>query len=555
MISAGVRVFFWGMAAGALALLASCAKVGVPPGGPEDKTSPSVVASFPESNSVGVPRRMTARLEFSESVNRASVEAALFLSPDPRQRLRYRWQGRILELVYLDSLDDDRTYVISVGSQAKDLRGNPAAETFTIAFSTGSQIDRGSIRGWIGDFETPQAVALWAYRMDEETPPDPLTRASDYGVQASGDGTFRFDYLKTGTYRVFAVQDRNRDGLWTPPGEPIGIPPWDVNVTDSTVPWLSFQLSRQDTVPARIRTARSVHDGLIAVRTNREIASLAGAFVGAESDTMWIRDAYADTSGADSWQLFAERALTDGIWMLAANGCDPLGDAWQDTASFEVRARPDSTRPRILRAIPAPGVPARAVPDSVWIEFSEPVTYRADSLARFAIAVGDSDTVAVAMTQSTPRGLSLHPVSPLPDGIRCRALLPGWAIQDDSGNATSDSVLELDFSAWAPDSLGTLVGRAESAGNGDLLLRILTVRERAEVVRVVADEDGAFRVSRLPATKYLLEAILDRDRSGEFSHGRVRPFEASEPFWSSSDTVTIRARWEYETVISWPETP
>jgi len=555
MISAGVRVFLWGMAAGVLALLTSCAKVGVPPGGPEDKTGPAVVASVPQSNSVGVPRRMTARLEFSESVNRASVEAALFLSPDPRQRLRYRWQGRALELVYLDSLDADRTYVISVGSQAKDLRGNPAAETFTIAFSTGSQIDRGSIRGWIGDFETPQAVGLWAYRMNDEAPPHPLLEAADYGVQASEDGTFRFEYLKTGTYRVFAVQDRNRDGLWTPPGEPIGIPPWDVSVTDSTVPWLSFQLSRQDTMPARIRTARSVHDGLIAVRANREIASLAGAFIGAESDTVTIRDAYADTSGADSWLIFAERALTDGVWELAANGSDPLGDSWQDTASFEVRARPDTSRPRIHRTIPAAGIPARAAPDSVWIEFSEPIAYRVDSLARFAIAVGDSDTIAVAISQPVPRGLTLHPASPLEEGIRCRALLPGWAIQDNFGNTVSDSMLSVEFFAWPTDSLGALVGRAEPASDGDILFRILTVRERMEAARAIADESGEFRVSRLPATQYLLQAILDRDQDGKCSFGKIRPFEFSEPFWISDDTVTIRARWEYETDISWPETP
>ena len=553
MLAAGIRVACRGTAAALLLLLASCAKVGVPPGGPEDKTGPTVTAHYPERDAVNVSRRMTARLEFSEPVNRAAVEAALFLSPDPRQRLRYRWQGRTLELVYLDSLDADRSYVISVGSQAKDLRGNPATETFTIAFSTGSQIDRGSIRGWIGDFETPQAVALWAYRMDEEALPDPVTRASDYGVQASGDGTFRFDYLKTGSYRVFAVHDRNRDGLWTPPGEPIGVPPWDVSVSDSAVPWLSFKLSRQDTVPARIRTARSVHDGLIAVRTNREITSLAGAIVGEESDTVWISDAYADTSGADSWQLFAERALTDGVWMLMANGTDPFGDAWQDTASFEVRARPDTARPCIRSMIPAPGIPARAVPDSVWIEFSEPVAYHADSVLLFAIAVGDSDTVAAAISQPVPRCLSLHPASPLPEGIWCRALLPGWAIQDYFGNPASDSVLVAEFSAWATDSLGTLAGRAADVGEGDILIRVLALRNREAIADTVADAKGEFRLSRLPATNYLLEAIQDRDLSGGFSFGRVRPYEPSEPFWISADTVMIRARWEYETEIIWPD--
>ncbi|MDD5087358.1 MAG: Ig-like domain-containing protein [bacterium] len=554
MVSTGIRGFLWGTLVGMLALLASCAKVGVPPGGPEDKTGPRVAAHYPERDAVDVTRRMTARLEFSEPVNRTAVEAALFLSPDPRQRLRYRWRGRALDLIYLDLLDADRTYVISVGSQAKDLRGNPAAETYTIAFSTGSHIDRGSLRGWIGDFDTPQAVTLWAYRLEDEAVPDPLTETADYGVQASGDGTFRFDYLKIGIYRVFAVQDRNRDGLWTPPGEPIGVPPWDVIVTDSTLPWLSFKLSRQDTMPARIHAIRSVHDGLVAVRMNREIASLDGVFIAEDSDTVRVLDAYADTSGADSWNVFPAHVLGDDLWSLWGSGTDQFNELWQDTDTFEVRARPDTSRPIILNTVPTARTRTRVVPDSLWFEFTKPIAYLADSLGLVVFAVGDSDTVAAAVMQSGPRELSLHPAVPFPEGTRCRAVLPALAIRDDFGNPLGDSTLVVEFAAWATDSLGTLTGRAPRADEGTILIRVLALPDREAVADAVADRiSGSFEMSRLPAAKYVLEVIQDRDRSGGFSYGRVRPYEPAEPFWISPDTVTIRARWEYETDLARPD--
>ena len=542
-------------AALAAALWSSCAKVGAPPGGPEDKTGPSLIEFYPQGNALLVPRRMTARLVFSEPVNRASVEAALFLSPDPRQRVRYRWRGRALQLIFLDSLEAERTYVISVGSQAKDLRGNPAGITNTIAFSTGEHIDRGRIDGWLSGVSSPQAVSLWAYLLAGDSAVNPAGQDADYRLQSGRDGRFRFEYLKAGRYRVFAVEDRNQDGLWNPPGERLGIPPWDVNVTDSTMPWVSFRPAEFDTVPARIHNVRAVNQRRIDVRMNRSVASLAGWVLAESGDSVAVMDAYADTSGRDAWHAFPKEPLAPGLYQLAASGVDIFGKPWEDRDSVEIRERPDTTRPRILETAPRDRSMATRVPDTLAVVFDEPVTVSVDSAQSFRLISGATDTSLMTCLLAAPRVLSFAPSPPLEAAKTYTLLTDARAIRDLSGNAAGDSLLSFSFSILSPDSMGTLIGRIAGDAPAPYVVSVLTLRDRQIAGRATVTGNGKFIIGSLPAGPYLLDVVSDVDRNGDYTFGSVRPLQMSEPFLLLSDTVTIRARWECEQRIDWPPNP
>jgi hypothetical protein len=539
----------------AAALWSSCAKVGAPPGGPEDKTGPSLIEFYPRSNAVSVPRRMTARLVFSEPVNRASVEAALFLSPDPRERVRYRWRGRALDLIFLDSLEDERTYVISVGSQAKDLRGNPAGITNTIAFSTGEHIDRGRIDGWLSGVSAPQAVSLWAYLLAGDSVVNPARQDADYRLQSGRDGRFRFEYLKAGRYRVFAVEDRNQDGRWNPPGERLGIPPWDVNVTDSTMPWVSFRPAEFDTVPARIHKVRAVNQRQIDVRMNRSVASLAGWMQPESGDSVAVMDAYPDTSGRDAWHLFSEEPLAPGLYQLAASGADIFGNPWEGRDTVQVRERPDTTRPHILGTTPRDRSTATRVPDTLTVVFDEPVTVSVDSMPSFRLISGATDTSVMTCVLAEPRVLNFVPSPLLELAKTYTLLLDGRAIRDASGNTAGDSLLSFSFSILSPDSMGTLIGRIAGDAHAPYLVSALTLREGQIAGRATVTGNGEFIIGSLPAGLYFLDVISDMDRNGAYTFGALRPLQMSEPFLLLSDTVTIRARWECEQRIDWPPNP
>jgi hypothetical protein len=550
-----IRILFCAVIGLALTVgIWSCAKMGAPPGGPEDKAGPRVVETFPHADDINVPRRLTAKLVFSKPVNRVSIESSLFLSPDPRQRLRYHWHGRTLELIYLDSLIENRTYVISVGSQAKDLRGNPAGSSYTLAFSTGDKIDRGGIQGWLGDVSTPQAVSLWAYNLQSDSAPDPLRAQADYRIQAATDATFKFEFIRAGRYRVFAVTDRNFDGLWNPPGEMIGIPPWDVTVRDSTMPWMSFRLAQPDTAPAYIKSARGIHSRLVDVKLDRAVATISASFrLGGDSVPML--DALADTSGLDLWHVFTRDSLKPGTWTINARGIDPFGDPWAASDTLDMRARGDTVRPHIFFSDPTIGSRARLVPDSLRIVFDEPIS--SDSLVRaeFRLTSGDSDSVNVTVRMRGARELDFIPIQPFMDGAKYRLRFDGRGVRDFSGNAYADSAAELRFAVYSADSLGSVKGSLSVTSAGRYLVRLLTLTDHRFVTQVPVAGPGGFTLDRLPPKKYLIETIRDVARNDSFFFGRFRPFQFSDPFFTSSDTVTVRARWEYDTQVNWRDNP
>lgn len=533
--------------------LSSCAKMGAPPGGPEDKTGPLLVSNYPEVNAVNVPRSMVARLEFSEPVNRSSVEAALFLSPDPLQRLRYRWRGQILELVYLDELEEDRTYVISVGNQAKDLRGNPTGETFTIAFSTGSRIDRGRVEGWVTDQETPQGVSIWAYVPPTESGIDPSSKSPEYRIQPDETGRFRLGYMRAGAYRVFAIVDRDRNGLWNPSVEPIGLPPWDVSVTDTTVSWVSFKLAIQDTVPPALRSVKEVHPFEIQLRTTAPVDTLSAVFVSQAGDTTHALDEYADVEESDTWHVFTEERLAAGKWLATAAGTSQFGEMWADTESLEVRDRADTTRPKILSSDPPIKGRARNVLPDLTLEYAEPVVLDSTGLADAYLIDPDRDSVTVRFQQQTPRIVHVIPDSAFIPG-NYSLTLNGAAIRDMSGNDFGDSTMELRFGFYTLDSLGSLRIKF-SASSHRYVLDLFAVKghERIETRVITAPTDVVY--ADLPAGKYTLEIIRDINSDSSYTFGRMAPWQFSEPYIVPPDTISIRAKWEQEISVTWPESP
>ena len=62
--------------------LFNCAKQVRPSGGPEDKISPEIVKVTPENKATLVPLNQRIEFEFNESMNRKSLEKAIFITPE-----------------------------------------------------------------------------------------------------------------------------------------------------------------------------------------------------------------------------------------------------------------------------------------------------------------------------------------------------------------------------------------------------------------------------------------------------------------------------------------
>ena len=145
----------------ALIFFVGCARQMAPPGGPADTIAPYVTQTHPANDSVGVGVETVIHIQFSEKMDRRSVEDAIFISPQSAQLPKFRWKNDGLEIRFLDGLRKDRTYVVTVGQASVDEWRNRMLASHTFRFSTGAVVNQGELWGrvvWLKE-QTGQAVA------------------------------------------------------------------------------------------------------------------------------------------------------------------------------------------------------------------------------------------------------------------------------------------------------------------------------------------------------------------------------------------------------------
>ena len=237
-----------------VALLLGCAKVGPPTGGPVDKEPPRILSHYPESDALEVARDTEVEIVFSEPMNREQTEAALFTSPVGP--LQLSWHGPRLRIFM--PLAEERTYVLTVGTGARDLRGNALTKSFTLAFATGSQLDQGLVRGRVYQDHQPVAGAhVWAYDLGTFSGEVGLDEPS-YQTQSGADGGYEFVRLAPGHYRVLAFRDANRNAL-PDADEWLALPASSVEVGEEEVLAGDLALVRRQMPAPVLKRIQAVH--------------------------------------------------------------------------------------------------------------------------------------------------------------------------------------------------------------------------------------------------------------------------------------------------------
>ena len=258
----------------ALLITFSCARQGAPPGGPVDKIPPLIVGSIPPTQSVNVLLDTDIEIMFSEGINKANIADAIFITPYPGEDVKFKVKGKKLRIELPEVLKPNRTYVFTIGTDVKDLRNNRLQQAFTLAFATGPQIDNNTISGKVYGKDKVEGVLVWAYDLSLNPSPNPQDDPAEYITQCGATGDYELSYLAQGTYRLFAVQDKERDFLYDSEYDALGIANRDVTVS-SIVPDVEnciFRITIEDTTRPMLDSASPPDRNHLDVRFSESMA-------------------------------------------------------------------------------------------------------------------------------------------------------------------------------------------------------------------------------------------------------------------------------------------
>ncbi|MBN1894395.1 Ig-like domain-containing protein [bacterium] len=544
----------------ALAMGFNCAKEGFPPGGPEDRSPPEVLATVPGNGALKVDLHTQVEILFSERVQPGSAESAVFISPYPGGDVRYQWRGSRLKIRFPEPLRKDRTYVVNIGTGLKDYRQNLMKKGFTLAFSTGTVLDRGRMSGQVFGQGQMQGVDVWAYGIPDSPDPDPSGLAPEYRVQCDAQGRFEFLHMAPGLYRVFAVRDRISDRIYRPMEDEIGITWRDILVPASDSAGVSgvlFRLGLEDTLAFSLAGISPVHRSMISVQFNDAVEPWTPAdrnplalFRREDGAALGVRAVLLDARNANRILVLTEEQIPgaeygmrwDSLYGRSGNAPDSASqNAW-----FTAVADRDSTGPALLEAVPRQKDRDVAPHAEIQMLFSEPMDTSLFAKG-FSLSDTSGNTVSGSFQWEYLARASFMPVPDLLGKTQYRVRLDSAFVRDVSGNAGPDSV--YGFTTVNPDTFsevsGVISDSAAYAGRIHIRARKTGGQEVLEYDAVIAGP-GPYRIEKMLPGRYVLECFRDQDGNGRFSPGRPHPFEPSERFAVYQDTLAIRSRWPNE---------
>ncbi len=541
---------------GLFILFISCASEAPPPGGAEDKTPPRIVETQPKPDTVGVSTTTEIVFRFSEYLNRRSVAPAIFISPYISTEYEVDVSRSTVTIDFADPLQDSTTYIITLGTGIADLRGNRLSQSYQLAFSTGTEIDRGIMQGRIFRPETKEGnVTVIAYRKAEVRLDSLLRRRPDYISNPGPEGMFQFSSMQPGEYFFLAIGDQNRNYLYDP-GEQTGIPSdtfWTVtdSVATSSLRMKMFQYPADSLVLTTVsqknrhqltagfnRAPQQHPDEHNFVFVDQQNDTLLPAAVSqGEEPSEYYLEQYQLIP--DSSYLFLARDLTDTFGLPFGTQRDRRDIALSDTEDTLSLDPPSISIQDSATEVPQSGEfvvqYARAIqplpPDSILL-------------------IENIDTSYYDIIWRDDRTLVAFPDSLWPASQWLEWTLIDSLVRDLRDSTYSDSLTSGSFQFESGTRYGSVTGQVEAPEAWTPgLIRVrahLGDPERDYQTRV--NNQFRYEFKRLLPGTYWLEAYYDADSSATYTMGRPLPFVPSEKFIIFQDSIDVRSRWETSAV-------
>ena len=197
-----------------------CATVGKPTGGDKDTIPPLVKYMSPPQKTTYFSAKKI-EVEFDEYIQIKNLDKELVISPPVEDKPEVRIKGKgIYFNIDRDNLLDSTTYTYNFGHAIVDLNeSNPL--DFLYVFSTGPVVDSFSLSGkLLSAFNlTPSKESFWVMLYKNPDDSVPYKEKPLYTGRSNEEGIFEINYIKPGTYRLFALKDKNFNFIYDQPGE------------------------------------------------------------------------------------------------------------------------------------------------------------------------------------------------------------------------------------------------------------------------------------------------------------------------------------------------
>ncbi|MCR5589889.1 MAG: Ig-like domain-containing protein [Bacteroidales bacterium] len=522
-----------------VAAIAGCAKQGYPSGGPKDEQPPKAVGTKPANESRNFDARQFS-ISFDEYITVKDPDNNVLVSPPMREKPEYITKGKRLVVKLNDTLQPDATYLFQFKGAIVDYNEGNVMPSFEYVFSTGERMDTMMLAGRVlaarDGKPWKETVTVMAYKAENgmlraEDDTIALSRQPDYITRCDRDGVFAFHYIPAGSYRLVAVEDKNRD-LRVGLGESAAWEHTLVQASDSidSTNVTLLRLSAPDRNEQRVVKAEFTSRGRVSIATMLPM----------KNPTL--------TGDSMEWRL-NERRDTMMVWFRNAK-CDStvlvLNDgALQDTMKLRYRAprqrrRRGSQQQTQSEALVRPLCSGdNAFYDDLRLAFTTPVAAMADGAQVEVMRIKDS-SISYYPIELDSSALGARIKATLRSGEEYNMRLRDSLFTDIFGRYSDSLAFRL-----TPRDYGILALHITNITDYPVVVEVLDKNDSVVAKRSVVATDDV-RIDHLKADEYRLRAVLDIDGSGDWTTGDYLTGRQPEYVVYFGKSLKLREKWELE---------
>ena len=502
-------------------MLASCATPTSPTGGPADEKGPEIIRTEPETGTTNF-KGQSITLHFSEFVERSSLNQAIVIEPDIGISYNIDWGRKSAEVEFESQIPDSTTLILTVGTDLTDTNNNGMSSPKKIAVSTGSEIDDGEIIGKVINAATGEGSEGKRVLLYRE--PYNLTQKADYIASTDTSGQFQFSYLPQGKFKLFWVDDRNRNKIWDPKQE---------RAQPFNKEFVTLKKGGKDTLgtlfSTSVDTTNPTLQGVGLFSSNRMRIRFSEDIVLSDTANIVITDTLGNQYGP-AWPLYIQpnepyilfahsrdSLAAEASYSLSMNGIfdgseNPVADY---TGSFTGSAQEDTTQQRIIKRNTVsgyyPGEPFA-------ITYAKPITEPTitDSLK---IVEGDSLIDTWPNVDTEQNVLRIIPDEQWKDGVEYEVRVWDPAVED---------YRKFDPEIWHSSQMGSLNIMMEDSTRSNIRLSLENEESGIKRDTVFTEQ---IEIDNLPPLSYKLTVYHDENTNGHWDYGQVDRFKKPEPYY------------------------
>lgn len=236
--------------------LIACANMATPEGGEMDFDPPKVMKTSPGFNATNITNGKIV-FEFDENVTLDRPSENVIITPPQKSFPVIQSVNKKLTVELKDTLLENTTYVIDFTSAIKDNNeGNPL-ENFSFAFSTGESIDSLVISGTVLTADNLEPVKGMYVGLHSNLEDSAFTKTRFERISRTNEsGEFAIRGVAPGTYRLYALEDLNRDYMYDNPSEALAF--FETLIEPSSMRDIRYDTIYTDTTKLMIDTVKAI---------------------------------------------------------------------------------------------------------------------------------------------------------------------------------------------------------------------------------------------------------------------------------------------------------